>query len=153
MTSALACPLCTLTNQHVLWSDRFLHILAVNDSGFPGYTRVVWAHHQAEMTDLTANERAHLMETVWLVEQAQRDILLPDKVNLAQLGNRVPHVHWHVIPRWQSDTHFPEAIWAHPSPAGLDAERAEYWQHEQQRLLRLLPDYYARLLASVKTLA
>jgi len=26
----------------------------------------------------------------------------------------VPHVHWHVIPRWLDDSHFPQPIWANP---------------------------------------
>jgi len=36
----------------------------------------------------------------------------PTKINLASLGNVVPHLHWHVIPRWADDTHFPDPIWA-----------------------------------------
>jgi diadenosine tetraphosphate (Ap4A) HIT family hydrolase len=36
----------------------------------------------------------------------------PDKINLACLGNVVPHLHWHVIPRWRDDSHFPAPIWA-----------------------------------------
>jgi diadenosine tetraphosphate (Ap4A) HIT family hydrolase len=36
----------------------------------------------------------------------------PDKINLASLGNVVPHLHWHVIPRWRDDSHFPAPIWA-----------------------------------------
>ena len=46
------------------------------------------------------------------VERAIRRILQPVKVNLASLGNQVPHVHWHVIPRYSNDAHFPLPIWA-----------------------------------------
>jgi len=46
------------------------------------------------------------------VETAVREIARPDKINLASLGNMVPHVHWHVIPRWADDVNFPDAIWA-----------------------------------------
>jgi diadenosine tetraphosphate (Ap4A) HIT family hydrolase len=38
--------------------------------------------------------------------------LQPDKINLASLGNMVPHLHWHVVPRWRDDSHFPAPIWA-----------------------------------------
>jgi len=41
-----------------------------------------------------------------------RDTLQPDKINLASLGNQVPHLHWHVIPRFADDAHFPDPIWA-----------------------------------------
>jgi diadenosine tetraphosphate (Ap4A) HIT family hydrolase len=38
-----------------------------------------------------------------------------DKMNIASLGNLVPHVHWHVIPRFADDSHFPQAVWSEPS--------------------------------------
>lgn len=152
MTLTPACPLCSLASDQLLWSNQRVHIIAVSDSGFPGFTRVIWAQHLAEMTDLSADDRAYLMEAVWKVERAQREVLQPDKVNLAQLGNMVPHVHWHVIPRWQTDSHFPDAIWASPSVAGLATQQAERWQQQQQRLHSQLPDYHARLIASLDTL-
>ena len=42
----------------------------------------------------------------------------PDKINLASLGNMVPHLHWHVIPRFRDDRHFPEPIWGAPQRNG-----------------------------------
>ena len=39
----------------------------------------------------------------------------PDKMNLASLGNLVPHLHWHVIPRFENDPHLSAAIWAAPA--------------------------------------
>ncbi|WP_155518414.1 HIT family protein, partial [Ralstonia solanacearum] len=59
-----------------------------------------------------APPRHWLMEVVARVERVQRDVLAPDKINLASFGNFVPHLHWHVIPRYRWDTHFPEAVWA-----------------------------------------
>ncbi|MCY1244752.1 hypothetical protein D9M72_578480 [compost metagenome] len=50
--------------------------------------------------------------------------MAPDKVNLAAFGNMVPHLHWHIIPRYRWDTHFPEAIWAAPQRAA-DAVRVQ----------------------------
>ena len=40
-----------------------------------------------------------------------RERLQPTKINLAALGNKVPHLHWHVIARFEWDSHFPEAVW------------------------------------------
>jgi diadenosine tetraphosphate (Ap4A) HIT family hydrolase len=64
------------------------------------------------MTDLPEPDRMRLFEVVMAVEEAIRHILSPDKVNLASLGNVVPHLHWHVIPRYLDDPHFPAPIWA-----------------------------------------
>jgi diadenosine tetraphosphate (Ap4A) HIT family hydrolase len=54
---------------------------------------------------------------VWAVEAAVREAMEPDKMNVASLGNMTPHVHWHVIPRFADDRHFPQPIWAQPSRA------------------------------------
>jgi len=63
------------------------------------------------MTDLDAASRSVLMSVVFAVEAAVRQCFAPDKINLASFGNVVPHLHWHVIPRWTDDRHFPEPVW------------------------------------------
>jgi len=71
-----------------------------------------------EMTDLSPDERARLMQAVFVVEDALRAVMHPAKVNLAALGNQVPHLHWHVIPRFADDAHFPDPVWAPARRAG-----------------------------------
>jgi diadenosine tetraphosphate (Ap4A) HIT family hydrolase len=66
------------------------------------------------MSDLTAPERRHLLDVVSAAEVAVRAVMQPDKINLASFGNVVPHLHWHVTPRWADDSHFPAPIWAPP---------------------------------------
>jgi diadenosine tetraphosphate (Ap4A) HIT family hydrolase len=109
-------------NELVVWHDELCRVVRVRDgdgSAFPGYCRVIWRAHVAEMSDLSAADRRHLMNVVLAVETAVRTLVRPDKVNLASLGNQVPHLHWHVIPRWRDDSHFPGAIWSAPQrPAG-----------------------------------
>jgi diadenosine tetraphosphate (Ap4A) HIT family hydrolase len=73
---------------------------------------VIWNAHVAEFSDLEASDRHRLMQVVNAVERAVRRVLSPVKVNLASLGNQVPHVHWHVIPRFSNDAHFPLPVWA-----------------------------------------
>lgn len=51
------------------------------------------------------------MALVCTVEGVLLQQLLPTKVNLASLGNQVPHLHWHVIARFEWDSHFPQPIW------------------------------------------
>jgi len=65
-----------------------------------------------EMSDLTYGEREHIMSLVFAVEEVMRDVMQPDKVNLAALGNMVPHIHWHVIPRFKDDAYFPGSVWS-----------------------------------------
>lgn len=67
------------------------------------------------MSDLAPADRRRLLDVVAATEAAVRAVVAPDKINLASLGNVVPHLHWHVIPRWTDDSHFPAPIWAVPA--------------------------------------
>jgi diadenosine tetraphosphate (Ap4A) HIT family hydrolase len=108
------CQLCREAGGEILWQDELCRLVLVANADYPGYCRVVWKRHVAEMTDLDAAGRRHLMSVVCAAEAALRATCRPDKVNLASLGNAVPHLHWHVIPRWRDDRHFPNAIWGAP---------------------------------------
>lgn len=96
----------------LIWRGDDARIILVNDPDLPGFCRVIWNRHVAEMTDLTYGEREHLMTLVFAVEEAIRHVMHPDKVNIAALGNMVPHIHWHVIPRYQDDAFYPGSAWS-----------------------------------------
>ena len=96
----------------LIWRGDDCRVILVNDPDLPGFCRVVWNHHVAEMSDLSYGEREHLMTLVFAVEEAIRHVMHPDKVNLAALGNMVPHIHWHVIPRFKDDAFYPGSIWS-----------------------------------------
>jgi len=113
------CPLCTAEGQSILWQDALCRVIWVDDADYPGFCRVILNAHVKEMTDLPETDRQRLMNVVFAAEAAVREVLNPAKVNLASLGNMVPHLHWHVIPRFADDRHFPDAIWATPKrPSG-----------------------------------
>ncbi len=124
----MSCPLCAEDGGMLVWRGERLRVIRANEVGFPAFYRVVWNAHVAEFSDLSASERAHCMDVVVAVEQALREHLSPTKVNIAALGNMVPHLHWHVIARFEWDSHFPSPVWAaaqRPSPvAQEDAVRS-----------------------------
>lgn len=95
----------------MLWRDAQLRVVAVDDADYPGFVRVIWNAHVREWSDLPSDARARILHVVFVVEQAVRAALRPDKINLASLGNVVPHLHWHVIPRFVDDAHYPQPIW------------------------------------------
>jgi diadenosine tetraphosphate (Ap4A) HIT family hydrolase len=96
----------------LIWRGDDCRVILVNDPDLPGFCRVIWNRHVSEMTDLNYGEREHLMALVFVVEEAVRHIMHPDKVNIAALGNMVPHIHWHVIPRYKDDAFFPGSAWS-----------------------------------------
>ncbi len=108
----------------MVWRGERLRVIRAQEVGFPAFYRVVWNAHVAEFSDLAGADRVRCMEAVTLVEQALRQHLAPTKVNIAALGNMVPHLHWHVIARFDWDSHFPSPVWAaaqRPSPAAQEA--------------------------------
>ncbi len=131
---------CLLCESHggllVVKSEQFRVIQAV-EAGFPAFYRVVWSAHVAEFSDLSVEERSVCMNAVAAVETVLREQLNPIKINLAALGNVVSHLHWHVIARFDWDSHFPGSVWA-AAQRVVDAEKLAQlaWQCEQiNRLL------------------
>lgn len=110
----MACELCDQVGGALLWRDELCRVVQVNEPAYPGFCRVIWQAHSKEMGDLSSAQRQHLMRVVFAVEQALSKLMRPDKINLASLGNLTPHVHWHIIPRFHDDAHFPQAIWSAP---------------------------------------
>ena len=105
------CVLCHPENETVVWKNEKLRVILVHDYNFPGYFRVIWNEHVAEMSDLSEEDQQLLLRVLLTVEKVVREQMRPDKMNWAQFGNMVPHLHWHLIARYRDDSHFPESIW------------------------------------------
>ena len=112
--AAAVCEFCHTPGGAVLWQNDICRVVRVDEPDYPGYVRVILGRHATEMADLGADERDRFMAVVFAVEAAVRDTMKADKMNLASLGNQTPHVHWHVVPRFRDDRHFPGPIWAAP---------------------------------------
>ena len=119
------CELCDsdggeLIVRHEKW--RIVRVGGDDGAAYPGFCRVIWNAHVKELTDLAEPERQIFMNAVFTLESALREALMPEKMNVASLGNLTPHLHWHVIPRFLDDPAFPKPVWAisTPSPASLD---------------------------------
>ncbi len=137
------CPLCQTAGGIVLWQGPQFRVIDAADAAYPGFTRVVWTKHVVEMTDLGAQEQSALMGAVFLVESIQRKLLQPHKINLAAFGNVVPHLHWHIIPRWNDDLHFPAPVWA--ATPEHDARARAALEARKTNILARIPAYHAAL--------
>jgi diadenosine tetraphosphate (Ap4A) HIT family hydrolase len=132
------CALCTQAGGEVLWNDGFARVVLIGDADHPAYCRVILNAHRKEMTDLTEAERERLMRLVFVVERVLRELLEPEKINLASFGNMVPHLHWHIIPRFANDPHFPNPVFGARQRDGARALPAEFVRSMRQRLSGLL---------------
>ena len=114
-----SCELCDSTGEEPLWQDELCRVILVEDRDYPGFCRVIVNRHVREMTDLGTDARQRLMQVVFAAEQALRQQMQPAKINLASLGNMTAHLHWHVIPRFVDDKHFPGSVWSEARRPGV----------------------------------
>ena len=117
-----ACPLCNTDGGLLVFKNDQFRVIQAFEAGFPAFYRVAWNNHVAEFSDLSPDERNTCMNAVVMVEKALREQLQPTKINLASLGNAVPHLHWHVMARFDWDSHFPGSVWA-AAQRVVDAEK------------------------------
>ena len=125
MSRVAGCPLCDAPGGRVIVQAPRWRLVHAQEPGFPAFYRLVWQDHVREFSQLAAADRQACMDAVVAVEEVLLASLAPDKVNVASLGNAVPHLHWHVIARFAWDSHFPGAVWAGLQRAGDPARLGE----------------------------
>ncbi|KAB0671457.1 HIT family protein [Oryzomonas sagensis] len=90
------------------------YVILNRDQFFPGYTLLFSKTHVTELFHLDRRVRGELMEEISRVAEALFATFRPDKINYELLGNMVPHMHWHLVPRFASEPLWPRPIWAEP---------------------------------------
>jgi len=85
-----------------------------HDQFFPGYTLLFTREHATELFHLDLEVRQALMEDVCRVAKALFKVFAPAKLNYELLGNMVPHIHWHLVPRFADEPLWPRPIWSEP---------------------------------------
>jgi len=112
------------------------YLILNRDQFFPGYCLLVTKQHQTELFHLDQPARQGLMEEVSRVAQALATCFQPDKLNYELLGNMVPHIHWHLVPRFRSEPLWPRPIWSEPHQELLLA--AEQYRERCDQIRRAL---------------
>jgi diadenosine tetraphosphate (Ap4A) HIT family hydrolase len=124
--NAGACELCSHDGGALIVRTPAWRLVRPDEPLYPATYRLVWGRHEAELSDLVEAEQAQCMAAVARVEAVMRRHLRPHKMNLASLGNVVPHLHWHLIARDERDAHFPRPVWAEPLRAADEGVLARW---------------------------
>jgi diadenosine tetraphosphate (Ap4A) HIT family hydrolase len=64
-----------------------------------------------EMSEIPAEVRFEIYALLDLIEKEMLAYYKPKKINIASFGNYLPHVHWHIMARFEEDSFFPEPMW------------------------------------------
>ena len=79
-----------------------------------------------EFSQCSTEEKQEIFRVIDVVEKSMLEYFNADKINIASFGNMLPHVHWHVMARFETDSHFPEPMWgAKQREAKLDLPDVE----------------------------
>lgn len=120
------CPLCRQPLENAIGRLPSGTVRLVPDGDFPGYCILIAHRHVVEVADLaTVEQRQWMVDMVALIQSVQ-SVCAPQKINVAMLGNEVPHLHCHIIPRYFEDGWWGKPIWLRPAEAARQLSQAEY---------------------------
>ena len=92
-----------------LYENEYLYILK-EESSIP-WVKIFTQKPYKELSDCDEKTREMLFKVMLIVEITMRSYYNPTKINIALFGNYVPHVHAHIMARFEQDSHFPESMW------------------------------------------
>lgn len=113
------------------------YVILNRDQFFPGYTLLFTKAHVTELFHLDRGVRIAHLEEVNRVAEALYTLFRPAKINYELLGNMVPHIHWHIVPRFDTEPLWPRPIWTEPHDALLLA--ADEYDQRINRIRGTLP--------------
>ena len=92
-------------------------VLLLNDARFPWFVLVPRIEGASELTDVSDEQSAQLMQEIRIATRVMLELSGPDKVNVGALGNMVAQLHIHVIGRFRSDPAWPGPAWGYGTKA------------------------------------
>jgi diadenosine tetraphosphate (Ap4A) HIT family hydrolase len=133
------CPFCRkladlggLSPEELIW--QFPHSVALLGpwQHYLGYCILVARHHASELNHLPEAERIAYFNEMCLLAKAIDAAFHPRKVNYELLGNQVPHLHWHLFPRYDHDPDVLKPVWL-----ALDRAERDEAMNRQMRTGRM----------------
>jgi len=106
-----SCIICEKQEGQIIWQDSFCRLVSILSANQFGTHRLIWNDHVKELSYLSKPNQNHMFDQLIKAEKFVLKKFNPHKINVASLGNVVPHLHWHIIPRWKTDPWWPNSIW------------------------------------------
>lgn len=134
----MSCELCSISPEKKIWENSYFYVIDAGNDQYPVFIRLIAQDHIKEMSDLPHPVFLHMCRLMKTIEMAVRQYTQCDKINWAQFGCFVPHLHWHCIARWENDINYPATPWNEPTRL-LTKDQLHKYQNYKVALLRALP--------------
>ncbi len=92
-----------------IWENDHLRI-EIEKSEIP-WLKIFTKVPYTEMSEVPPTIRNDIYTLLDSIEKEMISYFNPTKINIASFGNYVPHVHWHIMARFEEDSFFPEPMW------------------------------------------
>lgn len=122
------CPFCSRWNDEPelrIAELEHSYLMLNRDQYFTGYCFLFAKEHLTDFSHLARPVQHGIIDEMTTVAKVLQNLYAPDKINYELLGNMVPHIHWHIVPRFRSDRLWPRPIWSEAHPEKL-LTREEY---------------------------
>src|SRR5688500_9931787 len=115
------CPMCRRVtaflqaDENPFLIHEFEHSLFVvgDHQFFRGYSLLILKEHERELHELEPGVQSALFAELMTAGRAVAEAFKPWKMNYSCYGNLVPHIHWHLFPRYDSDPDREQVPWFH----------------------------------------
>jgi len=92
-----------------IYRNQNIHI-TVEPNEIP-WLKIFTNHPYKEMSEVPKEIRYEIYDMLDSIEKVMIEYYNPTKINIASFGNYLPHVHWHIMARFESDAYYPEPMW------------------------------------------
>lgn len=106
---------------HAVLTTALCEVRLMNDARFPWMILIPQRSEMRDVIDLSPSDQHLLWEDVAIASKVLRAIHLPQKLNVASLGNVVAQLHVHVIARFENDAAWPKPVWGQGIPVPYEA--------------------------------
>ncbi len=140
-----------MDTDEVVWTFPFSVALLGGWQFYHGYCILVARRHATELTHLEDAERRAYFDEMCILARAIEECFHPRKLNYELLGNQVPHLHWHIFPRYANDPRILQPVWLaldHAERDEAEKKRLQTGPTDRAATVRMLRDKLATLIPS-----
>jgi diadenosine tetraphosphate (Ap4A) HIT family hydrolase len=93
----------------IIYEEKELRI-ETHESEIP-WLKIFTEIPHKEMSEVPWELQVRILEMLNIIEKEMLDFYKPTKINIASFGNYLPHLHWHIMARFEEDSYYPEPMW------------------------------------------
>lgn len=122
-------------NMSVLYDNNLIKV-EIEESEIP-WVKVFTQKKYKEFSETPTEVKLEIFRVLDVIEKEMLSFFKPKKINIASFGNYVPHVHWHIMARFEEDSYFPEPMWGEKQREGTYVlEEFEVFKKNMSKLLK-----------------